>query len=178
MKERRVFFIAIAVSALLHFYFITEGIMLPTFNSDYIEIPVTFIPGAERDITPDLKKTEEKQISVPEDRPETKGYYSAAGRDRLMKRYLEMIAEDIDKRKFSPAESEYYGLIGNVTIGFDITAEGLYHGISILSPSGDELLDKTALNAVADSSGKIKRPPATGKQVVRVYMVVKYQYGL
>ena len=178
MKGNRFFIIALAVSALLHFYFITEGIILPSDKSGQIEIPVTFIPGAERDITPDLKKVEEKQIEVPEDRPQKKGYYSAAGKDRMMKRYLEMIAEDIDKRKFSPVESEYYGLIGNATVGFVITAEGLFRDISILSPSGDELLDRTALNAVADSSGKIKRPAATGKQGVRVYIVVKYQYGL
>lgn len=152
--------------------------MLPSFSSGDIEIPVTFIPGAERDISPDLKKVEEKQISVPDDKPATKGYYSAAGKDRMIKLYLEMIAEDIDKRKFSPPESEYYGLIGNATVGFVITAEGLFRDISILSPSGDELLDRTALNAVADSSGKIKRPLATGKQGMRVYIIVKYQYGL
>lgn len=178
MKGNKFFLIALAVSALLHFYFITEGIILPSFGSGQIEIPVTFIPGAERDITPDPKKTEEKQIALPEDRPETKGYYSAAGRDRLMKRYLETIAEDIDKRKFSPAESEYYGLIGNATVGFVITPEGFFRDIAILSSSGDELLDRTALNAVADSSGKIKRPAATGKTNVRVYIIVKYQYSL
>lgn len=178
MKEKRVFLIALTVSAILHFYFIKTGFDLPDKNSGEIVIPVTFIPGAEREILSEPEGIEEKQISLPEDRPEKKGYYSASGRERLLKLYLEMIAEEIDRRKFSPDESKYFGLIGNATVGFIVTGDGFFRDIVILNSSGDELLDRTALNAVAEVSGKVKRPAASGKNNVRVYIIVKYQYGL
>lgn len=178
MKEKRVFLAALAVSAVLHLYFFKAGFVLPDIRSGDIEIPVTFIPGAERDIPAEPEKIENKQITLPEDRPEKKGYYSAAGREWMMKRYLEMIAEEIDKRKFSPDESKYYGLIGNATVGFIVTGDGSFRDIVILSSSGDELLDRTALRAVADTDGKVKRPAASGKKNVKVYITVKYQYGL
>lgn len=178
MKENRIFIIALAVSAILHICLITEGFDLPSERSGDMEIPVTFISGAEREIPVEREKNNEKQITLPEERPAGKGYYSAAGKDRLMKIYLEMIAEEISRRKFSPEESKYYGLIGNATVGFAVTGEGLFSDIEILDSSGDELLDKTALNAVAETSGRVKRPAATGRKSVRVYVTVKYQYGL
>ena len=101
MKENRIFIIALAVSAVLHFYLIIESSDLPFNRSGDIQIPVTFIPGAERDVTPEPENNNDRQITLPEDSPAKKGYYSAAGRDRLMKLYLEMLAEEIDKRKFS-----------------------------------------------------------------------------
>jgi len=178
LKENRIFIIALAVSAILHFYFIIESFDLPFNRSGDIEIPVTFIPGAERDVPPEPEKNNDKQITLPEDRPAKKGYYSAAGKDRLMKLYLEMLAEEIDRRKFSPEESKYYGLIGNTTVGFIVNGDGSFRDLVILNPSGDELLDKTALNAVAETSGKVKRPVATGRSSIKVYITVKYQYGL
>ena len=89
-----------------------------------------------------------------------------------------MIKKEIDKRKFTPSEAAYYGLIGNVTIGFVITGNGSFTALTVLRTSGDKLLDKTALNAVADASNSVKRPAATGRQDLRVNVTVKYQYGL
>jgi TonB family protein len=59
-----------------------------------------------------------------------------------------------------------------------ITGNGNFTGITILRSSGDKLLDKTALNAVAASSNAVKRPAVTGRGNLSVSTTVKYQYGL
>jgi len=177
LKENRIFIAAIALSITIHIYLYKVDFSPDEPGSGKIEIPVTFIPDAKRN-SPDKPAKEEKQITLPEDKPARKGYYKSYDKNRLLKKYLELVKDEIDKRKFSPPESVYYGLIGNVTIGFTITGNGSFSGMTVLRSSGDPLLDKTAINAVKDASNKVKRPAAAGRNNIRVNFTVKYQYSL
>lgn len=177
LKENRFFLTAIAISLLVHLYFFKMNLSVIEEGSAGVEIPVTFIPDAKRTI-PEKAIKQQKQITVPEEKSSAGGYYKSYDRNRIVNSYLELIKKEIDKRKFTPSESAYYGLIGNVTIGFVITGNGNFTGITVLRSSGDKLLDKTALNAVAASSNAVKRPAATGSGNLSVSATVKYQYGL
>lgn len=177
LKENRFFLTAIAISLLVHLYFFRMNLSVIEEGSAGVEIPVTFIPDAKRTI-PEKTLNEQKQITVPEEKSSAGGYYKSYDRNRIVNSYLELIKKEIDKKKFSPSEAAYYGLIGNVTIGFVITGNGSFTALTVLRSSGDKLLDKTALNAVADASNSVKRPAATGRQDLRVNVTVKYQYGL
>ena len=177
LKESRVFIAAIALSIIIHIYFFRIDFSIIKEGGGEIEIPVTFIPDARKS-TSEKPAKEEKQLILPEDKPAAGGYYKSYDKNRLLNSYLELIKNEIDKRKFSPPESMYYGLIGNVVIEFTITGKGNFNGIRVLRSSGDPLLDKTAVQAVADSSNKVKRPSAIGNNRVRVNVTVKYQHGL
>jgi len=177
LKENRIFIFAFVISVLIHLYIIKTDSPFPEYGGNNIKIPVSFIPEAEIN-TPLKSAKEEKQITIPDDKPLKEGYYKTYNRNRIIKSYLEMIKKEIIKRKFSPSESRYYGLIGNATIGFTVTGNGHFAAITILRSSGDPLLDRTAMNAVSETSYKIKRPAAAGRNNIRVNITVKYQYGL
>lgn len=177
LKENRFFIAAIAFSILIHLYLFKINFPSLERGSAGIEIPVTFIPDAKKAV-PEKTLRKAKQITVPEEKHGTGGYYKTYDKNRILNSYFELIKKEIDKRKFSPPESVYYGLIGNVTIGLTITGNGSFTGITVLHSSGDPLLDKTAKNAVADSSNAVKRPASAGKEDLRISVTVKYQYGL
>jgi TonB family protein len=177
LKGNRFFIAAVVFSVLIHLYLFKVNFSIVKEGSEWIEIPVTFIPDAKRTI-PEKSIKQQKQISVSEEKSSAGGYYNSYDKNRIVNSYLELIKKEIDKRKFTPAESAYYGLIGNVTIGFVITGNGNFTALTVLRSSGDKLLDKTALNAVAASSNSVKRPAATGRQELSVNVTVKYQYGL
>ncbi len=177
LKENRFFIAAVVFSVLIHLYLFKVNFSVEKEGSEWIEIPVTFIPDAKR-IIPEKAIKQQKQITVPEEKSSAGGYYKSYDKNRIVNSYLELIRKEIDKRKFTPSEAAYYGLIGNVTIGFVITGNGSFTGITVLRSSGDKLLDKTALNAVAASSNAVKRPAVTGRGNLSVSATVKYQYGL
>jgi TonB family protein len=177
LKDNRLFAAAIAVSVILHLYLLKVNFTFEEGGRGEIKIPVIFIPEAKK-IPMEKPSKNEKQITLPDDKPSSGGYYSTYNKNKLMNSYLELIRKEISNRKFSPLESMSYGLLGNAIVGFTITGNGDFIGIKILRSSGDPLLDKTALNAVSASSGKVKRPAASGRDDVRVNVAVKYQYGL
>lgn len=177
LMGNRFFIIAIVLSVIIHLYLFRINFSPFTNGSEEIEIAVTFIPDAKRAV-PEKPLRRYKQITIPEEKPGEGGYYKTYDKNRILNSYLDMIKKEIDKRKFSPPESMYFGLIGNAAIGFTITGNGSFRGITVLRSSGDPLLDKTALNAVADSSGAVKRPLLSGRGELKVCVTVKYQYGL
>ncbi len=178
MKENRFFILAVVFSLVLHFY-------LFRFDNDFfseeeagIYIPVTLTP--ESNIVKE-KPSEHKELIVPElpgDIDKTGAVFRRGSLSRLTKRYIEIVAKEIEKRKFNPPDSRYYGLIGNVTVGFTIGPYGRFHNIIIISSSGDRLLDATALRAVKDTDGRIKRPAWAGSKTLKISLVIKYQYRL
>jgi len=177
LKDNRLFAAAIAVSVILHLYLLKINFSFGEGARGEIQIPVTFIPEAKK--IPLVKPSKnEKQITLPDDKPSSGGYYSLNNKNKLMNSYLELIRKEISNKKFSPLESMSYGLLGNAIVGFTITGDGDFTGIKILRSSGDPLLDKTALNAVYAASGKVKRPAASGRENVMANVTVKYQYGL
>ena len=180
LKNNRFFIAAIGISLVLHLYIINIDTGFNPENGTYIEIPVTLIPESEVHERARPATVQENQISMPQPVKtvpgsgiRTKGY-----RDILIKKYLSFIRDEIQERKFAPPDSKYYGLIGNVLVGFTVYADGTFHNIIVLRSSGDSLLDATAIKAVKSCSGKIKRPAWTGNQELRVSMTIKYQYSL
>ncbi|WP_300668017.1 TonB family protein [Desulfoluna sp.] len=99
-------------------------------------------------------------------------------RHAAIKKYLVQVRKKIEKNKFNTPGKKDAWMIGNARIGFHINRNGSFENIRIVRSSGDTRLDNTAKNAVAYSSGKVKRPPSTGKTLVRTSVVIKYQYGL
>ena len=71
-----------------------------------------------------------------------------------VKQYLSMVRKAIEEPKYPTPESHPYGLIGNITFGFDILGNGEFRSIRIMESSGDELLDRTAVEAIEKGSGK------------------------
>lgn len=179
MKENRVFFAALILSIIVHVYFFKGKLNFFESGNKEIRIPVTFIPGARKQAPAQAKhEHEQEQIVLPEDKPGKGGHYVFVSKDLLIKKYFEQITREIENKRFSPPESKHYGLIGNVTIGFTITPGGQFIDIAVLQSSGDDLLDRTAINAVTLASGRVKRPVHTGRNSLRVNVTVKYQYGL
>jgi len=177
LKENRFFISALFFSILLHIY-------ICDFKRDFFKddeggayIPVTLKEAKE---TKRSKPSPPKKMIIPK-LPEygsSGGYSRRASLSSLIKRYIDIVIEEIEKNKFSPEQSRYYGLIGNVTVGLTIDPSGRFHNITILSPSGDKLLDATALRAVKNTDGKVKRPAWAGSSPLKISLVIKYQYRL
>ena len=89
-----------------------------------------------------------------------------------VKQYLSMVRKAIEEPKYPTPESRSYGLIGNITFGFDILGNGEFRSIRIMESSGDELLDRTAVEAIERGSGKIKRPQVTGHRTIKTSVVI------
>lgn len=140
-------------------------------------IPVTFIADAERAKSPS-KKENTKTIITDDEKSTGRGIYTTASKSSLLKRYVELVKEEIEKRKFSPPDSRHYGLIGNTSVAFTISGNGTFSDIKIMRSSGDNLLDNTAARAVEATSGIVKRPLHTGKNSIRITIILKYQYSL
>jgi len=144
-------------------------------NNGSIEIPVTFIPEAKKN--PEKQKTVKKKI-IPDETAENKGLLTSNCKNVLLEKYLFYLREEIEKNKYTPPGSRYYGLVGNVGIACTITGSGTFKNIRITRFSGDDLLDKTALNSIHKTNGTYKRPAWTGKKPIHVLFTIKYQYGL
>lgn len=179
LKKNRFFIMSLLVSLAMHLYILGTGTFFLPDGGTAIEIPVTLLPESEvpKRAVPAMR---EKPVSMPAtaDSMPGKGIYKKGYKDILVKQYLAFVRDEVEKRRFSPPDARYYGLIGNVLVGFTIYGDGTFHDIVVLRSSGDRLLDTTAVNAVKYSSGLIKRPAWSGRQALRVSMTVKYQYSL
>jgi TonB family protein len=167
---------------------IDEEVILPYAEKE-IQIPIEFIPTgqivATRQYsigeieatkklvseTNDLKEPPLPQINRP-------GIYSLNKTKTILNQYFLAIREVIEKNKFSLPLSSYSNIVGNVKISFSISSEGEFSNIRIIESSGDQILDKSALSAIENASGKTKRPKNTGVKTIKASTIVKYQYGL
>ncbi|GGP42450.1 hypothetical protein GCM10009347_07680 [Shewanella algicola] len=95
-----------------------------------------------------------------------------------IKLYLHQVREVIEVKKLAQKIVERLGLVGNVSIGLHISADGTFSHLKVLSSSGDDSLDRSALEAIKSASGLVKRPQATGIQNIETMVIIKYQYGL
>ena len=175
--ERRVFTIAILLSLALHLFLITrQPELFKEGNSAGISIPVTLSPELVRHPRPEPRKAAPK--SIPLNPEQGEGGFTRSSTSELVDKYLLYLREAVEKNKYQPPQSRYYRLIGNTTVAFDILADGTFQHIRTLRSSGDELLDRTALKAIAFTNGTYKRPTWSGRQVLHVSFILKYQYGL
>jgi len=177
MKEERVFIAAVIVSMVLHLLLLRVDAGVFTEPSAAVYIPVTMTPASNLE---QERADEPPEMVVPE-LPDQHSDGAAARRGSLSAledRYIEVVREEIERRKFTPAGSRYYGLIGSVTVGLVVGPRGRFHDVAIIHSSGDQLLDATALRAVAATNGHIKRPPWSGSRELTVRLVIKYQYRL
>ncbi len=167
---------------------IQEEIALPS-NAGEIQIPIEFIPDAQSvtarqftagELEAIKKLIEEADETKPTPNAQLKkgGFYSLNSARTALHRYLLAIREEIEKKKYVPASSRYFNLVGNVKIGFSISGGGLFSNLRILESSGDKLLDRTAVAAINQASGKCKRPKNTGYKTIQTSAVIIYQYGL
>jgi len=179
LRDDSFFIIAIGISLVIHLYVMGKDTGFSLERAACIEIPVTMIPDSE--VHERTKPAvQEEQVSMPtsmETHPGN-GIYTKEYRNILIKKYLSFIRDEIQNRKFVPPDSRYYGLIGNVLVGFTVYGDGTYHDVIVLRSSGDCLLDATAVNAVKSTSGRIKRPDWSGRRDLHVSMTIKYQYDL
>ena len=178
MKSDRLFVVAVVLSIGLHLLLLRVQADMFGETDTTVYIPVTLTPAAEIERE---QAAEPQEMIVPElpDGADAEGAVVRRGSlSALEDRYLEIVAEEIEKRKFTPNESRYYGLIGNVTVGFVVGPRGRFHQIGVVRSSGDALLDATALRAVQATDGHIKRPPWAGSRELTVQLVIKYQYRL
>lgn len=178
MKVDRVFVAAVALSIGLHLLLLRLEADAFGEVDTTVYIPVTLTPAAEIERE---RAREFQEMIVPElpDGAATDGAVVRRGSlSALEDRFLEIVVEEIERRKFVPDESRYYGLIGNVTVGFVVGPHGRFHQIGVVRSSGDALLDATALRAVRATDGLIERPAWAGSRELTVQLVVKYQYRL
>ena len=177
MKENRFFIFAILISLALHWYFLRCETEYLSEQESAIYIPVTLTLASH--ISRE-QPVESREMIIPKLPGAEKGglVFKQGTITKLAQRYIEIVAEEIEKRRFSPPESRYYRLIGNVKIAFSIDRYGRFHNITIVRSSGDALLDATALKAIKNTDGRVKRPAWAGTRVLNVSMVLKYQYSL
>lgn len=176
MKERP-FLVALSVSLIFHFFFIVMDLdVSPAETGEYIEMPVHFTSFQKTKIK--KKPLKRIQKTVPLKTGNGKGIPASYKYDELIKKYLFCLREEIEKNKYAPSGSRYYGLIGNVAIACSITGAGRFRNVKIIRSSGDALLDRTALKSIEKTDGTYKRPSWTGRKSLRVIYTIKYQYGL
>lgn len=177
MKNNSIFFTAIILSLLIHLFFLKMDSDMFKTDEAGIMIPVTLVPeNVMKEKAPESKKS---QIEPQLAQKKGDGVFLRRGSiSELTARYTSLVIDEIGKRKFSPDESRYYRLIGNVRVGFTIGPYGRFSNIRIVNSSGDELLDKTALNAVRETDGVVKRPVWSGRNILRIFAIIKYQYKL
>jgi TonB family protein len=165
-----------------------QEISLPSQDKE-IQIPIEFIPTTQsvtvRQYTASEIAAVKKMVIEAKDtktlsKPiiKTAGIYSLNRTKAALQNYLLDIREVIEKNKFNSNPEDYRKIVGNVTIRFSISADGVFSNIQIAESSSDINLDKSALSAVKIASGKAKRPKTTGAQTIKASVVVKYQYGL
>jgi TonB family protein len=189
--------ISLIISFVLHFSLlqtdidmmsIDEKIMLPVKEIN-IQIPIEFIPATQTVTTRQYSVSEieavQKLVTEADDsktalnsQMKKVGTYSLNRARTALHHYLLAIREVIEKNKFTSEPSNYSNVVGNVIIGFSISASGSFSNMRIVESSGDHTLDKSALAAIKFVSGKIKRPKITGIQMIKTSAVIKYQYGL
>lgn len=176
MKNNSLFIGAIFVSIILHLFFLIMDTNMFKIEKQGIMIPVILL----KESLPSQKIPEIKKDQIEVNLPKTTNdvYHRYTNLNELAKRYTDFVVEEINNRKFSPKESKYFGLIGSVYISFIIDAYGNFSNIKVVRSSGNELLDKTGLNAVKVTSGVVKRPAWSGQNKLRVIAAVKYQFRL
>ncbi len=175
-RQNRIYLLALGLSVVLHLALLRWELDIFGERGAKVFIPVTLTPAVEREKEPAVAR-EMLVPALPADMSEgavtRRGSLSA-----LENRYVEFVVAEIEKRKFSPPESRYYGLIGNVVLGFVIGPRGRFQDMRLVRSSGDKLLDATALRALAAVDGRVKRPPWAGSRELPVQIVLKYQYRL
>lgn len=155
-------------------------------NGDEIQIPIEFIPNAQKNrlyqysesSLEEIKKLLEEANESKPVVPKASDIQSFNQVKSAIRHYLLSVREEIEKNKKISAISSYTELVGRVKIGFSISGNGLFSDVQILETSGDKLLDQSATQAIYSSNGKIKRPPTTGHKTIQTSAVIKYQYGL
>lgn len=96
-------------------------------------------------------------------------------RFQARKLFLEQVADRVHRLRFLGAEKKF---IGTAVFQFKIDAAGRFFQIALVQSSGKPDLDRAARNAISAASGKVKRPPILGAEVIFFSLPVKYQYEL
>jgi TonB family protein len=107
-----------------------------------------------------------------------RGESAADRRRQAFAAYLKQIRKHINANKFQPPGNDFSRMVGKAGYALTILPDGRFAHIRLLRSSGDPDLDRAANLAIHLTSGRIKRPPITGKQPFTLRVTVKYQYGL
>ena len=189
--------LSLIISFVLHFSLLqadwntislNEEVIVPNEEKD-IQIPIEFIPTTQSVTTRQYSASEIESVKklvaksddskvVSKSQVKSPGTYSLNRARTALNHYLLAIREVIEKNKFISYPSSYSNVVGNVTIKFSISPAGTFYNSRVMESSGDKNLDKSALSAIRNASGKIKRPLVTGVKTIQTSAVVKYQYGL
>ena len=96
-----------------------------------------------------------------------------------MDEYMQTVLRKIERKKHYPLRARTRQLEGRTTIGFNLLANGYIEPPTVVDPSGYELLDQSALQAVI-SAAPFGKPPAEFPEraiSLEVVLVFKLQQG-
>lgn len=94
---------------------------------------------------------------------------------KIVADYNKKVNEEIAKNKVYPLLAQRHGIEGAVKISFVIDTDGFFKEIRITRSSGEEILDKAALDCVEKSSGKIKKPDEIKKTKIKRNIVIRFE---
>jgi protein TonB len=98
--------------------------------------------------------------------------------EQIRANYLKKINDEINHHKFLGLGSDTAHTIGNARYCFFIDKNGRFQNIRLVKSSGNPIIDRAARAAICHTSQKVKRPDSTGTAAIRLWVTVKYQYGL
>jgi len=177
-RENQILLAALVSSLLIHLcllYLPHDSSQKEDHSAFAVPVSLVSLPDKQRMTSPQLLHIPKP---IPSDFQLGDKLLTSTYKNTLIAKYIHFLREEIEKNKYSPPESRYYQLIGNIKLAFDIKSKGQFNHIRIIRSSGDALLDQTALNAIVITNGKYQRPQWAGYQPISVVFVLKYQYGL
>ncbi len=96
---------------------------------------------------------------------------------QLTREYLQKIREELGLRKVYPLAAQRMGAAGAVSLSFVVHPDGTFTDVRVKRSSGNDLLDRAALQTVASLSGKIHRPKQIGAHSLKTSVVLRYELG-
>ncbi len=175
--KKRPFFVALLVSCFVHLVVLAGDFNFSTRAGGYaVYVPVRMV--SEMQVKKNEKPAKKQVKNVPLETEKGTGSASSYSENELIKKYLFYLREEIEKNKYAFPGSRSYGLIGNVAISCVISPSGRFLNVRIARDSGDELLNRTAIEAIKITDGTYRRPPWAGREPLPVIFTIKYQYGL
>lgn len=140
-------------------------------ETEQMAAPVSAEPVAAPSVTepmasdPEMPETVAPELLswIPEPSPEVKDTAAAAGSgsasDDANERYYQEVLRKIEEKRKYPYAARKLRVEGDARIRFVIEFDGAARDVEIAKGSGNRLLDKAALAAVADAS-PFPKPPA------------------
>ena len=120
----------------------------------------------------EVKKPQEKSISRVSQKKNIK---VDQGNEKLLTYYLTQIRNKIAQNKFKSQMAKRLNLKGRVKLNFLIHAPNKIAEISIAESSGEDLLDRSALSSIKDTTDIPNIPKALKRKKIPVTLVILYE---